>query len=136
MRYFSTLLATVAILVAGAAAQKSGYEAICPSLDDGKPHQIVPFYFVEYKCGMLGPNSGELKIARSAGACAIFCKDAGTQCTGSSWMERNLPHQRLPTGPARSRLYLHEARPLRASDYVLSRASGRKGLLRYRVGTG
>lgn len=85
MKLSSTLLAAPLLAVAQAQGQ-GDYNSICPSQADGKPHEINPGYFVEFKCETLGPNSGApVGGITSAKDCAKTCQNA-VGCNGSSWV--------------------------------------------------
>ncbi|KAL6910426.1 hypothetical protein GGI43DRAFT_427084 [Trichoderma evansii] len=66
-------------------AQSGNFSSICPALDDGKAHEIIPGYSVKYKCNIIGPHNGGTIQAATAIVCAQKCKDT-KGCTSSSWI--------------------------------------------------
>lgn len=51
-------------------AQSGNFSSICPALDDGKAHEIIPRYLVKYKCNTIGPHNGGTIQAATAILCA------------------------------------------------------------------
>lgn len=60
------------------------YETLCVDKDE-TTEEIIPGYWVQYKCDHLGPNDGQqVDDISSAKGCAQLCKDK-SGCEGSSW---------------------------------------------------